>query len=235
MGKAPIKYQAVIFDLFGTLVEKFPLREYQEALMQMAVVVSVPADDFIRLWYDTFDERDLGVFRSIEKNVAYICRQLTIAADGSKIEAAAHINLDFLSKRIKARPEAIETLSTLRSNGYKTGLITNCEATIPGILDEMPLAALLDVSVFSAFSGIHKPDPRIYRLAVERLVVKPEDCLYIGDGDCQELTGAANAGMHPVLIRDLDEDRANVYRVGYEADSWQGPEILSLKEVLDLL
>jgi len=235
MGEVPMKYSAVIFDLFGTLIEKFPLREHEGALRQMASVLSAPSDDFIRLWFDTFDERGLGVFQTIEENVAYICQRLDISPEDDNVKAAARINLDYAAQGMKPRPDAAETLSHLKAHGYKTGLITNCGASIPKILNNMPLASLLDVAVFSPLIGIQKPDPRIYRLATERLAVKPEDCLYIGDGDCRELTGAANVGMHPVLIRDPDEDSANVHRVDYEADNWNGPEISSLREILTLL
>jgi len=50
-----------------------------------------------------------------------------------------------------------------------------------------------------------KPDPRIYHLALERLKVKPQDCLYVGDGSSHELTGARKVGMHPVQIHVPDE------------------------------
>jgi len=235
MGEVPMKYSAVIFDLFGTLIEKFPLREHESALKQMASVISAPSDDFIRLWFETFDERGLGVFQTIEENVAYICQRLELSAQDSKVKAAARINLDYAAQGMKPRPDAVKTLSHLKEHGYKTGLITNCGASIPGILEKMPLSALLDVSLFSALIGVQKPDPRIYHLAVEHLAVKPENCLYIGDGDCQELTGAAQAGMHPVLIRDPDEDSADVHRVDCEADSWNGPVISSLREISTLL
>jgi len=91
------------------------------------------------------------------------------------------------------------------------------------------------VAVLSSSAGVKKPDPRIYQLAVEQLAVEPKDCLYIGDGDSQELTGAAQVGMHPVLIRVPDEDSTDVYRVDAEAEDWDGPVISSLKEVLPLL
>lgn len=230
-----MKYEAVIFDLFGTLIDKFPLREHENALRQMASVLSAPPDDFIQLWFDTLDERGLGVFQTIEENVEYICQKLDVSSEDAEVEAAARINLEYAVRVIKPRPDAVATLSDLKGHGYKTGLITNCGAAIPKMLDKMPLAALLDVSVFSALIGMQKPDPRIYMLAVERLDVKPEDCLYIGDGDCRELSGAANVGMRPVLIRDPDEDSTNVYRVDDEADSWDGPVISSLSEISTLL
>ena len=47
-------YKAVIFDLFGTLVHKFPVDESISVLWDMAAVLSVDADAFTRLWFDTF-------------------------------------------------------------------------------------------------------------------------------------------------------------------------------------
>lgn len=230
-----MKYKAVIFDLFGTLIDKFPLREHKSALRQMASVLSAPPDDFIQLWFDTLNERGLGVFQTIEENVEYICQKLNISPEDAKVKAAALINLDYTAQGMKSRPSVAEVFSYLKAQGYKTGLITNCGAAIPKILNNMPFAPLIDVAVFSALIGIQKPDPRIYQLATEKLAVKPQECLYVGDGDSQEVTGAASIGMHPVLIRDLYEDSANVHRVDCEAGKWQGPVISSLREVMVLL
>ena len=46
-----------------------------------------------------------------------------------------------------------------------------------------------------------KPDPRIYEMAVEGLGVAAEECLYVGDGTSNELTGASRVGMTAVLMR----------------------------------
>jgi putative hydrolase of the HAD superfamily len=77
-----------------------------------------------------------------------------------------------------------------------------------------------------------KPDLRIYRTAAKRLRVAPESCLYIGDGGSNELTGARQAGMHPVLIRDPVENSREVY---FKREEWDGMTISSLQEILALL
>jgi putative hydrolase of the HAD superfamily len=229
------KYKAVIFDLFGTLVNKLSLRQHTGMLRQMASVVSVPSDDFVRLWFGTFNERGLGVFQNLEASVEYICERLGVHSDDARIKLAANINIEYAIRSIKPRPDAMQVLSYLKSHGYKTGLISNCSAEIPKILKNMPFAQLIDVAVFSSLVGMQKPDPHIYQLAAEQLAVKPATCLYIGDGEEHELTGAAQAAMHPVLIRDPSEDSTDVYRVNAEAEQWDGPVISSLKEVLTLL
>jgi putative hydrolase of the HAD superfamily len=230
-----MKYEAVIFDLFGTLIDKLSLREHTGILRQMASIVSVPSDGFVRLWFDTHNERGLGVFQSLESNIEYICQQLGVQPEDTKITLASQINLDYTARSIKPRTDAIEVLSYLKSHGYKTGLISNCSASIPNILKNMPFAQMIDVKLFSSLVGMQKLDPRIYQLIAKQLALNPEECLYIGDGDENELTGAAQASMHPVLICDPCEDGTNVHRVNSEAEQWNGLVISSLTEVLKLV
>ena len=130
------------------------------------------------------------------------------------------------------RPEAAEVLSTIQQKGYKTGLISDCSSNTPILWESTSLKAFFKVTIFSCAVGIKKPDPRIYRMALEQLGVKPPDCLYIGDGSSYELTGALKVGMHPVWIRIPDEREDN-FRI--DEEDWDGPVISSLKEVLDLL
>ena len=230
-----MKYGAVIFDLFGTLIDKFSLRESTTILHEMATVVSAPPDGFVRLWFDTFNDRGLGVFQRYEDNITYICQQLGVNPEDSQVKLAVKIDINFIKRMMKPRPYATEVLSYLKSNGCKTGLITNCGAEIPHLMNNLTFTSLLDVAVYSFAVRVQKPDPRIYQITVERLAVRPEDCLYVGDGDSQELSGASQVGMHPVLIRDPEEDINDVHRVDYEAEEWDGPVICTLKEVIDMV
>jgi putative hydrolase of the HAD superfamily len=144
--------------------------------------------------------------RFIEDNVAYICRKLGTQADDKKISLATKIRYDFVADTMKPRPDAIDVLSQLRSRGLKIGLISNCSPETPIIWEDTPFPPLFDAVMFSSSVGVKKPDSHIYHLAVDKLAVKPEDCLYIGDGDSQELSGAAGVGMDPVMIRVAYED-----------------------------
>jgi putative hydrolase of the HAD superfamily len=227
-----MKYQAIIFDLFGTLVDNFSRAEYEKTLAAMASILGAPPDAFIRLWADTFNQRSTGVFKSAGACVRYICQELKVPVTGEQIEHTARIRYDYTFKIMKPRPDALATLTPLKSRGYKIGLISDCTAEAPLAWQTTPLAPLFDVTVFSCRAGIKKPDPRIYRMALDKLSVKAQDCLYIGDGSSRELSGAAQAGMFAVLIRTPDEvsDAHTIDR-----EEWKGPTIGSLAEVLDLL
>lgn len=228
-----MKYEAVIFDLFGTLVDSISLEEHRRVVSQMASALSVPSDDFGRLWLDTSYKRATGVFQNKEANIEYICGILGVAGEHTRIKLAAQISTDCTKSLMNPRADAIGVISYLKLEGYKIALISNCSPEVPNIWKDTTFAPLFDVAVFSCSVGLMKPDLQIYQIATEKLAVEPQSCLYIGDGTNQELTGASQTGMHPVLIRASDEANGNPYRTN--VDEWDGPVISSLSEVLDLV
>lgn len=228
-----MKYQAVIFDLFGTLIDNFALPEYRRVLAEMAGILNAPADNFYRLWLDTFLQRTTGVHGTQKESIEHICRALDIEVTEEQIARAFDVRLEYTKRSVVPRAGSLEVLTQLKSKDYGTALITDCTGEIPLIWNDTPFAPFFDVTVFSCRAGIKKPDPRIYRMATDQLQVEPGDCLYIGDGSSQELTGARAVGMYPVLIRVPDESE-DAHFVDREK-GWDGDEIASLSEVLDLL
>jgi putative hydrolase of the HAD superfamily len=229
-----MKYKAVIFDLFGTLVTNVPLQENRRMLKKMASVLSINPDAFIQLWFETADERMKGIMKNRQENIEYICRQVGTPIEDKKIELAIQIRLDMIQSEVVPRADSIEVLSCLKSEGYKTGLISNCSHEGAAAWESTPFPAFIDVVVLSCLAGLQKPDPRIYQIAVEKLEVEPQGCIYIDDIGIF-CAGAASVGMYPVLIRDPNEDSADVYRGDYDAEEWHGPTISSLSEVLELV
>ena len=62
---------------------------------------------------------------------------------------------------------------------------------------------MFELSVVSGEVGIDKPDPRIFDVMCERMKVKPEDCLYIGDNYVNDVLGARNAGWNAIYLNRL--------------------------------
>ena len=230
-----MKYQAVIFDLFGTLVDIFSRREYENIVTEMVSILKVPHDDFFKIWMQSAKMRTTGVFRTLEENLEYICRKLKIKVDASQIEAARRIRFDYVTRALTPRQDAIEVLASLKSSGLKIGLISNCSMEPPLIWPTTPFAPFFDIALFSSVVGINKPDRRIFQMAAERLMVEPSKCIFIGDGGDNELAAAASTGMVPVLIRATHEDSADALRPNDEVKNFTGPIISSLKEVLNLV
>lgn len=229
-----MKYEAVIFDLFGTLVSPFSFQKHEQTLSEMAAILEISPQDFARMFEDeTRYMRETGGFITIAANIEYICQQLNVQVEAEKVAEAAQMRLNFTRHTLTPRPDATETVTKLKTTGHKTGLISDCSPEVPYLWQELPFASLVEAPIFSCSVKLKKPDPRIYRLACERLEVTPQSCLYVGDGGSQELTGALEVGMHPVLIRGSLEDTYDAYRP--DVEEWQGDKVSTLSDILTLI
>ncbi len=214
-------YQAVIFDLFGTLIDELNYPEsnrrvYVQKRNEMADALGADTDEFAREWTDAVYPRMAGVFSSTEAALVHICKRLGVEPSEERIAAGVNNRYEYVRSCLSPRSGVVETLSALKDRGYKVGLISNCTEEVSRLWDSMALAPLFDVAILSFDVGLAKPDPRIYELATERLGVGANDCLYVGDGSDGELSGAAQAGMTAVLMRAPD-DQADGNREGWKA------------------
>jgi putative hydrolase of the HAD superfamily len=218
--------RAVVFDLFGTLVDESPPAAYAEFLAETAARLGADADRFSALWSAHDVARYTG---PIEACFEAICAELGVS-DRRRLEDALAFRVERLRHILVPRPDAEETLRTLRRRGFRLGMISNASGEISGLWADTPFAALFDAVLFSADERMMKPDARLYARASERLGVPTGDCLFVGDGAYRELQGAAKAGMTPVLIRAPYDEWEHEGTVG-----WQGPRVSSLSEVLALV
>jgi len=228
-----MKYAAVIFDLFGTLVDIFSYSEYRKTLGEMEKVLKVPPTEFVDMWFNTVHERALGLFPTIEAHITDICRRLGVTAESVDIERAVQLKLRYTIDSLHPRVDTLETLALLKSMGLKLGLLSDCSVEIPRLWPDTPFARYIEEAVFSCDVLMKKPDPRMYHLVCHRLQVDPESCLYVGDGGSNELSGAQGVGMDVVCIKVPYEDRADAHRI--EAEEWEGPVISTLKDVVPLV
>ncbi|MFQ5810606.1 MAG: HAD family hydrolase, partial [Armatimonadota bacterium] len=213
-----MRYAAVIFDLFGTLIDNYSVQDHRRVLGEVARALGAPEEGFARLWGETYNDRATGAFPTLEASIEHICRELDVQADAARMADALGIRLSLTRRTLVPRGDALETLAELRARGLKTGLISDCSEEVPRLWGETPFASAIEAPVFSCVAGVKKPDPRIYRLACEGLEVEPEACLYVGDGSSRELSGAAAVGMSPVLIRVPYEDTYEPHRI--DVDEW---------------
>ena len=225
------KYQAIIFDLYGTLVENYPSSEGNRVLKQAAAIFSAPPEEFMALWYKDYDDRQIGILKTYQECFAHICKQLGIEYDKGQLNSAAELRHKLTRQEAMTYKDgAVETLKYLKTKKYKTGLVSNCSMETTRLWPETKLAPLIDVPVFSSIEGIMKPDPRLFQRALKRLNVRAADCLYIADGMSRELTTASQLGMQAVLL-----EAAHNTEYEHDREEWDGQKISSLKKILSLL
>ena len=170
-----------------------------------------------------------GAHGSFEAYVAALCAELGVVPDPAGVAEALRLRLDFFRDRLVPRPDALDTLARIRALGHKVGLITDCSWETAMLWPDTPFPPYFDTAVFSCDAGVRKPDPAIYALACSRLSITPERCLYVGDGNSNELAGAEHVGMTALRIHVPYE------RPMEERYPWAGPEVSSLSQVLDWL
>ncbi|MCI6245561.1 MAG: HAD-IA family hydrolase [Eubacterium sp.] len=97
--------------------------------------------------------------------------------------------------------ETVPLLKELRAKGIKTGVITNGPSVLQHTkLDNSGLLPYCDIAVVSGDINIHKPDAAIFIYTADKLGLKAEECLYVGDHPVNDIEGALGAGMNAVRM-----------------------------------
>ena len=187
--------QAVIFDMYETLVTQFESPLYYGT--QIAQDLGLAPEEFLPGWRAVEEQRATGklTFEAVmetlmgEQGIYTPDRHRQVVEKRTAIQADcfAHLHSGILPM-----------LGGLKETGIKIGLITNCFSEEAQLIRESELFPFFDAPCLSWEVGVRKPDPAIYRVCTEKLGVEPENCLYVGDGGSQELETARSMGMRAV-------------------------------------
>ncbi len=216
-----MRYRGVVFDLWQTLVP-FPVESAQRMYEDIARHFGSDPERFRALWITGRRDRESG---PIEPHLRSLAKQLAFEGD---IAPVVTLRRDWTLTSLVPRPDAVSTLQELRRRGHRLGMISACSQDVPDVWERTPFADLFDSAVFSCSVGFSKPDPRIYEHCCDELGVRPEECLFVGDGANDELPGAERAGMTAVQLRAPGE------QLTPEGERWTGRSIERLSEVLEL-
>lgn len=139
-----------------------------------------------------------GYFRALLTGLGI---RAQVAKEAGRAMLAAH-EADHMWTRID--PATPGALARLRAAGYRLGVVSNADGRMPDVMTTVGLEPLFEFVVDSHRVGVEKPDPRIFEIAVERLGLTPEECVYVGDLYAVDVVGARGAGLHPVLLDPFD-------------------------------
>jgi len=211
-----VKARAVVFDLWNTIAV-WPEDLWAETRPQVAEHLGLTIDEFETRWYgDLAQMRETGP-------IGDVLALFDLSPEA--VERVTSLRRAVTRKGLVPVPGAVETIAALRERGLKTGLITVCSEDVVSLWEETDFHGLFDAEVFSAAVGLRKPDPRIYRLALELLRVEPEEAVFVGDGANDELAGAERVGMRAI----------GVDSPGGELGDWDGAVVRELPELLELV
>jgi HAD superfamily hydrolase (TIGR01509 family) len=101
------------------------------------------------------------------------------------------------------QPGAAAALAGLRRRGLTVACISNSNGTVAALLSQVGLGDVLDFVVDSGVVGVEKPDPEIFRIALERAGAAASEAMHVGDLYAVDVAGARRAGIEPVLLDPL--------------------------------
>jgi|SRR5215471_132170 len=225
-------YAAVVFDFFGTLTPDTPSHVWDVHAARSAVPLGISPTDWRDALDRSFHERLMGSLGDLPQTFRTLARRCGVEPDETMLATACTARMDAQRELFVLRGDALPTLRQLRAKGMRFGVLSDCTIELVEAWPSLPLAALVEVTVFSCIEGRRKPDPILYQAAARRLGVEASSCLYISDGDGRELEGASRCSMTAVMLRSAERIDRNVHRGESE---WSGRSIESLSMVPKLL
>jgi len=214
--------RAVFFDWYSTLANIDKSRAEQYIKMFREIGIEICPEKAMRglLRADQYltqeEQRRPFAGRSREERadiyIAYPRMILDETGMSGREEAAIRVRDIMRELRREPRPVAVPilfddvfpTIKTLKERGILLGVISNASRELSFSCRQVGLTPYLDIVLTSQEAGARKPEPQIFRYALEKVGVPAAEAVFVGDQYDADVIGARSAGLHPVLIDRYD-------------------------------
>src|SRR5688572_10754611 len=154
---------SIIFDLYHTLLHGAD-DERDRVVSRMGELVGVEPAELVQAYHDTW--RDRLVQWDAAQTVRVLAQRLGGSPSPAQVAQAAALRLELASRVLAGvSPTTLNVLDTLRSQGWRLGLVSNATSETAQAWSGSALAHRFDVAVFSCDLGVAKPDHDIYLAA----------------------------------------------------------------------
>jgi putative hydrolase of the HAD superfamily len=205
---------AILLDALGTLVALEPpaplLRgeladRFGIDISETQAKTAFAAE--ISYYRSHFDEgRDRGSAARLRGECAKVLRAaLPPSRALDAIEPGEFLQTLVASLRFTAYPDVAPALAALRARGRRLIVVSNWDASLHDVLEQLDLTPLLHGVLSSAEVGARKPAPAIFSQALELAGVPAARATHVGDSLADDVAGARAAGIEAILI---NRDRA---------------------------
>jgi putative hydrolase of the HAD superfamily len=126
---------------------------------------------------------------------------------GERVEACAREIYDEWAAchHFELYDEVPDVLRQLAGAGLRIGLVSNSHRCLASFQSHFELDGLITGAISSPEHGFMKPNPSIFRAALELVSAKPEESVMVGDSVRQDIDGALRAGMRALLVHRASE------------------------------
>lgn len=191
--------ESVFFDLGGVILRT----EYQAPREHLAERLGLSYDELVRLVFDSESSRraSLGEMRP-EAHWEAVAARLGVPNEGIPALRAEFFGGDVVDR------ELLELIRSLRP-ARRTGLISNAWQDGRDHAKKNGIADAFDVLIFSAEVGLVKPDPAIFRVALNTVGTVAERAVMIDDF-AENVAAARAVGMHGIVFSDAEAAKAEL-------------------------
>jgi putative hydrolase of the HAD superfamily len=199
--------RCLLIDAMGTIVRLEPPAPRLRAELARRFDVEVSLEraqhaigEEIRYYRAHMHEgRDAAEVRTLREHSAQVLgAALGESADGLGGDALTETLLAAL--HFSVFDDAPGALREARSREWRVVVVSNWDASLSEVLARLGLGPLLDEVVTSAGAGASKPDPAIFRYALELAACRPAAAVHVGDSLDGDVGGARAAGIEPVWL-----------------------------------
>ena len=214
--------RAVAFDVNGTLI-RIQTEDGDEQIFRSAAHfltyqgIDLHRDQIRDLYFQIMKEQlraspeeypefdAVGIWRTIvDGHMTDFARSLPAGKLATMPQFLAEMSRGIARRRLGLYPFVREVLDVLRGR-YPLAVVTDAQSAYArGELHKAGLLGYFGPVVVSGDHGYRKPDRRLFRIALDRLGVAPENALYVGNDMYRDIYGAREAGMTTVMF-DSDQ------------------------------
>jgi HAD superfamily hydrolase (TIGR02253 family) len=193
--------EAILFDLDNTLID-FMLMKRKSCEAAIDAMISaglkMRKEKAMKLLFELYGEKGIEynkIFQEfLEKATGRI--EYRILAEGIVAYRKAQVSY------VKPYPGTVKTLVRLKERGMKLGIVSDAPSVNAWIrLVEMRLEDFFDVVVTFDETGQKKPSRAPFLRAIEKLDVRPEKTLFVGDWPERDIRGAKALGMRTAFAK----------------------------------
>jgi putative hydrolase of the HAD superfamily len=197
--------KAVIFDLDNTLVNFMRVKREAVSAAADAMIdagLDVPKEELVKRIFNMYDREGIEDQRVFDKML-----EKEYGAIDYRILAAGIMGYRKAKEgQMVLYPHVRQTISSLMKMGLKLAIVSDApRMSVWMRLVSLGLDSFFDTVVTTDDTGKKKPDPAPFRMALDRMKIRPDEAIMIGDWAEKDMVGAKALGMKTVFARYGDD------------------------------
>ncbi len=203
---------AVLLDYIGTLLEprNYTMQDSKtklhDALCEAGLVTE--KNQFMEEYTKAHEKYRIVRYQQLREvtNAIWVSEALNavgfkVTIGDVRLKAALNVFFQDFIDSLKLRPHAKQLIKKA-SETCKVGLVSNFTyaPAIYASLRKLRINGCFDAVVVSEAVSWRKPHRTIFKTALKKLRVKPEDAVFIGDSPLEDIDGAKSAGLRTVFV-----------------------------------